>query len=202
MEKRKTIDKLDEEIEERLSEIKIDEKIDEEIDRELSRVVAYEIKKRVDEKVVEKIEGRQPTKSKAAGIRFSRINFSSLNPKEGIKVCLKGSCKTILFISLAAYFLIFALMMLCRFVDVGGICLNPGFLGAAPYITLIAAVSLLVSVVIALFSKDQKSALIFVGIIGLPLLIVIFSAIFVYIGLIIIALVFMLQLVQGGRRQR
>jgi hypothetical protein len=201
--------KLEEEINKKLDE-KIDEVLEEGLGPEFDKIVKSKVQEKLREKVGQDVDLKLEQKAKDLA---KTENGRSAEEKEELKVsenaspiskifsefkadfhlCWKGSCRTISLITLIGYFFIAFLLIGCHFSNICGFA-SKTTISAAIFLALIILVA--TSLVISVFSKYPRTALVFWVLLDIPLLILVLIFTAQFVALIIILIVLLMRFIQ------
>ena len=188
MQRKQDLNKIiEEEINKELDSGEVEKEVRELTDKEIRQEIAVEIDRRVKQRLHEEIPTETPITEQP------KVFVSTFG------LCWKTACKRIFLVMIFSYLLIIGIASFCALFPVS-ICTAAGVFSTGTYIIAISLISLLTVFFLALFSSQIQASLFFAFLVGLPMIILISALTFRYIGFILIALVILVRLVQGGRR--
>ena len=195
--KEKIETKIDQKIDEALKE-KVDSELNNKIKEIVDKKLEEKIKKTIERKVEEKATLPEEKEVEAAPEKISPFVRTTKEFRENFHLCWRGACRPISLIILLSYALISFILLYCRFVSQCGLTTINVISVVALYI-IIAMV--IISLLFSIFSKYPRTALIFWILLDIPLLIIVAFFAAKYIASIIIALIFVLRIIQTARRE-
>lgn len=184
-------------------EAKIDQKIDEalkeEVDSELNNKIKEIVDKKLEEKIKRTIERKVEEKEAEAALEkvspFVRITKEF---RENFHLCWRGACRPISLIILLSYALISFIFIYCR---LGNRCGLTETSIVSVIVLYIVIAMVIISLLLSIFSKYPRTALIFWILLDIPLLVIVAFFAVKYIAFIIITLIFVLRIIQTARRE-